>query len=206
MLQRLTEGGELTEAKQSSHRTIFHDMLQSSLPPEDKGNQRMADEAQTVIGGGIETTAFALSVGFFHILNKPNVYKRLYQELVDAIPDPKTSPDLTDVEQLPYLRACIVEAARLSYGVSARNPRVLTQPLQYKQWTIPPQTAIGMTLVDIHHDESIFPDSHSYIPERWLDNPKAPDGSSLDHYFLSFGKGTRGCLGIKCVLPFLFRP
>ncbi|KAJ9616826.1 hypothetical protein H2200_000545 [Cladophialophora chaetospira] len=203
MIKRLTQEGGLKEAK-SSQRTIFHDLLQSSLPPEDKGNRRMADEAQTVIGGGLETTAWALSVGSFHIINNPKIYEKLHRELLQAIPDASTIPDLLDVEKLPYLRACITEAVRLSYGISARNPRVFNQPLQYKEWSIPPRTAIGMTIVDVHHDENIFPDSHTYIPERWLGNPKAPDGFPLEHYFVGFGKGQRGCLGINLAWAELF--
>ncbi|OAG39698.1 hypothetical protein AYO21_05973 [Fonsecaea monophora] len=203
MIKRLTEGDELGEGK-VSHRTIFHDLLQSALPPEDKGNRRMADEAQTVIGGGLETTAWALSVASFHIVNTPRIYKRLHEELVQVMPDTSSIPDLLEVEKLPYLRACITEAVRLSYGISARNPRVLNQALQYKQWTIPPRTVVGMSIVDVHHDENIFPDSHSYIPERWLGNPKAPNGSPLDRYFVGFGKGSRSCLGINLAYAELF--
>ncbi|OAL26401.1 hypothetical protein AYO22_04319 [Fonsecaea multimorphosa] len=167
MIKRLTQGDELGEDK-SSHRTIFHDLLQSSLPPEDKTNRRMADQAQTVIGGGLETTAWALSVASFHIVNSPEIYKRLHEEIAQVMPNASSIPDLLEVEKLPYLRACVMEAVRLSYGISARNPRVLKQPLQYKQWTIPLRTVVGMSIVDVHHDENIFPDSHSYLPERWL--------------------------------------
>jgi cytochrome P450 len=54
-----------------------------------------------------------------------------------------------------------------------------------------------MTIPDISHDENIFPDSHSFVPERWLNDPKAPDGVPLERYMVSFGRGTRSCLGIN---------
>lgn len=157
----------------------------------------MADEAQTVVGAGIETTAWALSVGTFHILDKPPIRKRLHEELVQALPDPSAMPDWQTLEKLPYLKACITESLRLSYGISARNPRVVDEPVQYGKWIIPPRTVTSLTIPDIHHDENIYPDSHSYIPERWLGSPKTPNGSPLDRYFLTFGKGTRSCIGIK---------
>jgi cytochrome P450 len=50
---------------------------------------------------------------------------------------------------------------------------------------------------DVSHDEEIFPSSFSYIPERWLDNPKAPDGKQLSRYMVSFGRGTRSCVGMQ---------
>jgi len=56
-----------------------------------------------------------------------------------------------------------------------------------------------MTITDVHFDEKIYPKPKEFIPERWLDDPKAPDGKSLDRYFVAFGKGPRLCLGIKYV-------
>jgi cytochrome P450 len=54
-----------------------------------------------------------------------------------------------------------------------------------------------MTIVDVNHDEDVFPDSHEFIPERWLDNPTTKSGDSLDRYLIGFGKGTRSCVGLK---------
>jgi len=50
----------------------------------------------------------------------------------------------------------------------------------------------------MHHDESIFPQSYTFIPERWLGNPRAPnDKVRLKRYMTSFGKGSRICLGMN---------
>lgn len=54
-----------------------------------------------------------------------------------------------------------------------------------------------MSIPDVSHDESIFPDSHTYIPERWLNDPKTADGVPLDRFMVSFGRGTRACLGVN---------
>lgn len=197
--------GEDQAYKQSSHPTIFHEVLQSDLPPQEKALRRLGDEAQTIIGAGLETTAWALSTACFHIINQPRVYARLRDELCKALPDPSAPTDWLQLEKLPYLGACIREGIRLSYGVSARNPRVPDKPIMYKDWVIPAGTPVSMTIIDVHHDEGLYPDSHSFVPERWLDNPKASNGSPLDRYFVAFGKGARSCLGIKHVesLPFV---
>jgi cytochrome P450 len=178
-------------------KTIFQEILQSKLPEEDKTQKRLAEEAQIVVGGGVETTAFALCIATFHIINTPRVYERLHADLVAAFPN-RSSLELYPLEQMPYLKACIMEAVRLSYGLSARNPRTRrTMPLQYKDWTIPPNTNVSMTIPEVSHDEAIFPNSREYIPERWLDNPVAPDGLPLERYLVCFGRGTRSCLGIN---------
>jgi len=67
----------------------------------------------------------------------------------------------------------------------------------YKSWVIPAKIPVSMTNVDIHHDESIFPDSHSFIPERWLEAENLDETSPLDRYMVSFGGGSRKCLGIQ---------
>jgi cytochrome P450 len=59
-----------------------------------------------------------------------------------------------------------------------------------------------MTIPDLSHDENVFPDSDSFIPERWLNNPTTihpitSDPVSLDKFMVSFGRGTRSCLGMN---------
>jgi cytochrome P450 len=62
-----------------------------------------------------------------------------------------------------------------------------------------------------HSDPILFPSPHDFIPDRWLNNPKAPELSypaskvkdsheapskPLSRYMVSFMKGTRSCLGM----------
>jgi cytochrome P450 len=55
-----------------------------------------------------------------------------------------------------------------------------------------------MTSYDVHHDEAVFPDSHQFKPERWIQNP------GLERYLVSFGKGTRQCLGMSLAYAELY--
>lgn len=78
-----------------------------------------------------------------------------------------------------------------------------------------------MNFYSAHHDEQVFPDSHSFVPERWLENPTVPvldtNGAPvmelitekesdrrpsvrmkrLSRYMVAFGKGSRQCIGIE---------
>lgn len=182
---------------QDARHTIFDEILKSKLPPEDKTQERLADEANLVVGAGLETTSYALCVGTFHIVNTPHIYNKLHSELVREFPDKNITPSLPALEKLPYLKACIQESLRLSYGLSSRNPRISHQDFQYKDWIIPGGTVVAMTIPNVHHDEAIFPNSHSFIPERWLDNPRTAEGVALDHYLVTFGRGQRSCLGVN---------
>lgn len=128
------------------HATIFHEVLESDLPPEEKGLQRLGDEAQTIVGAGLETTAWALTHTAFYLINQPETLQKLQDELRTAIPNPKAPLNGPHLEELPYLGACIGEAVRFSYGVSARNPRISPdKPIKYKSWDIPAGTPVSMT-------------------------------------------------------------
>lgn len=182
-----------------SHPTLFHEILQSNLPESDKSVSRLKDEAAIVVGAGTLTTSWALSVATYHLLGAPHILHKLKTELLAAISDSDASTTpLPVLENLPYLAAVTQEAVRLSYGVASRLQRVSPDKAMTfrdrtsgKDWIIPPKTPVGMTSVLIHQDESIFPDAHSFVPERWINDPR------LDRYLVSFSKGSRQCLGIN---------
>ena len=50
----------------------------------------------------------------------------------------------------------------------------------------------------MHRDEHLFPEPEKFDPTRWTD----PDVcKALEKYLLSFGKGSRQCVGMPYVLP-----
>lgn len=178
--------------KNVNHPTIFHELLNSDLPAEEKSDARLGDEAQLIVAAGLITTSWALTVSSFHIISNPPVLQRLREELRKAGLTPTAPMDWHRLEKLPYLNGCVHEAVRLAHGVSTRSPRLAPDmELKYGSWVIPPKTPVSMTNVDILMNEAIFPNPKSFNPERWIDNP------DLDRYFVSFGKGSRACLGIK---------
>lgn len=71
-------------------RTIFHELLNSDLPAEEKSLNNLAQEGQNVIGTGADTTANVSSCTTFHVLNS-------------AMRDKYRQWNLATAEQLPYL-------------------------------------------------------------------------------------------------------
>ncbi len=182
-----------------SHPTIFHDLLDSDLPPEEKALDRLWQEGQTVVGAGTETTAWTLTVVTYHLLANPEKLARLRKELSSVMTSPDVKPSWNTLEKLPYLSACISEGLRLSFGVSTHLQRVSPDTvLTYLNWAIPPGTPVGMTSVLIHLNPSIFPVPKEFRPERWLENPR------LERYLVSFSKGSRQCLGMNLAYAELF--
>ncbi|KAK3321170.1 cytochrome P450 [Cercophora scortea] len=139
------QSGTYTLHKTVSHPTIFHEILNSKLPPAEKSFDRLWQDGQVTVVAGTLTTAWALSVTHYHLLATPSALKKLKTELVSAIPDPSVPVPLASLEQLPYLSAVIQESLRLSCGVSTRLQRIapdeamrFTDPISGRMWTIPP--------------------------------------------------------------------
>lgn len=162
-----------------AHPVVFHEILQSKLPESDKTVSNLSDEAVTIIGAGTLTSSWVLSVITYHLIASPRILAKLKIELKSAMTDPDKSVPIEVLENLPYLVAVVKEALRLGDGVATRLQRVSPEkPLLFidrsgngKEYLIPPQTPVGMSSFHIHHDESIFPDAESFIPERWIGNP-----------------------------------
>ena len=171
-------------------------MLRSNLSPADKEITRLNEEAQLLVAAGLTTAAWAMSVISFYVIQNPSVYESLRHELVSALPERDKTLSWSNVENLPYLNACIREGLRFSHGVTARSPRLWDKELQYAGWTIPARTPVSLSIYDHHVNEDIFPESRTFRPDRWLDE-SGNLSKSMDQWFFSFGKGSRSCLGVK---------
>lgn len=204
--QRAVETKEKLDAGFRFERpTIFETLLDSDLEGDERRPERLGDEAITVVAAGTETTSWTLAVITFHLLDQPELLRKLVQELKAHVEDPKDLPRWTVLEKLPYLNAVIQEGLRLSYGVS--GPMALEAPdedLIYRgefekkdvKLLIPKGTAMAMSNVITHHNEQIFPDSHAFVPERWLDQDST-SRKSLERAMNTFSRGPRACMGKK---------
>ncbi|KAI1372942.1 cytochrome P450 [Hypoxylon crocopeplum] len=208
-----TMHGRNIEARESSHPTIFHDILSSNQPPEELSLQRLQNEAMTIVGAGVETTNRALSVACYHVLANPGIEQRLRAELQDAIPEPNEIPHWTELEKLEYLNAIVAEGLRLSIGGSQRLARInRSSTWTYRDYVIPPGVPMSMYSYHMHMSPVLFPQPDVFKPDRWLGNPMVEpaqleaagylppiDGKPkpLSHFMVAFSHGTRMCVGLN---------
>ncbi|KAI0442667.1 cytochrome P450 [Xylaria telfairii] len=176
---------------------VFRALLEhNALPSHEKLYNRISHEAVTLMAAGGETTASALMMAvYFIIADKENILPRLRKEVESVTPPGVSRPSVADLESLPWLTAVIKEALRIS-TITARLTRVAPEEtLQYKDWVIPPGTAVSMTLREISFDPEIFPSPMEFRPERWL--PSNPNLDRCNQHLVAFSKGTRMCLGLN---------
>lgn len=137
---------------------------------------------------GSESPARSLAIIHFHILNTPGCLQKLREELRTV----GSSPQLKDLEQFPYLNACVIEGNRLSFGLTRRMYRTAPEDtLMYKEHAIPPGTPVAISTLAVMADPDIFPDPWTFKPERWLGS----GAKELRKYLASFGfKNSWACL------------
>lgn len=85
----------------------------------------LVGEAQTMIAGGVESVAHSAVYALVFAAQDKEISRRLREELVQVWPDPQTVPDLTELENLPFLTAVIKESLRLAPGISTPLTRVV---------------------------------------------------------------------------------
>lgn len=141
-----------------------------------------------------------MSATFFYLSRYPECYTKLSQEIRLAFSSSEEIKGGPRLSGCRYLRACIDEALRMSPPVSGTLWRQVAadadpkQPLVIDGHIVPPGTHFGVNFYAVQHDESHFPDSYSYKPERWLE---ADEGtlSHMNKAFAAFSVGPRGCAG-----------
>ncbi|KAK9318767.1 cytochrome P450 [Lipomyces orientalis] len=149
-------------------------------------------ECGVFMNAGSDTTAIQLTHVIYYLLKNPEKLQRLREELDTHIPSRSEIPPYASVRTLPYLKACLDESLRLSPPVSFGLQRK-TPPMGMSinnEW-IPGNTLVSVPAYIAHRDESVFPNSEIFMPERWLND----QAKEVQKYFIPFSAGSRGCIG-----------
>ncbi|KAJ5416866.1 uncharacterized protein N7487_000416 [Penicillium crustosum] len=203
LLRRTKELLQNNKSSNSETPTVMEVMCGHSMPEDMRGATRLSNEGFSLIIGGTETTARSLVIAAFHILDNESIKTRLREELRTVMPTPESRPTWRQLEQLPYLSAVVWETLRVSTGIASRSPRVApTEALVYKNHVIPAGTPVSEIHYFVLTDPQIFPDPHTFDPDRWL--RAAAKGEHLDKYMVNFSKGSRICLGMNLAYAEMF--
>ncbi|GKZ75835.1 hypothetical protein AnigIFM56816_003291 [Aspergillus niger] len=199
-----------TNKEHGNSTSLFHHVVGGEMPESERSPERLAKEAQVLLGGGTASTARTIGFASYYILSNPQIRSRLQEELRELMAEwPDQVPRASELEKLPYLQAIIKESLRLSYGVMHRLPRISPDiPIQYKNYTIPIGTPVGMSAYFMHSDPVVYPDPKVFRPERWL----GTIDPAMHQQYVPFSRGSRNCLGqnlamaeISLILAVLYR-
>ncbi|KAF6220284.1 hypothetical protein HO133_003416 [Letharia lupina] len=186
------------EDSTTAHKNIFEELYDSNLPPQEKTIDRLNEEGFALILAGADTSSATLSQLSYHLLANPDILKTLKEELKGAMPDTQVPMPSQELENLPFLRACITEGLRVNAIATSRSVRAApNETLRYKDWVIEPGTPVGMNTHFTHLSSEIFPEATKFDPYRWLKAEKEGTKAELEKYFNPFGKGSRNCVGLN---------
>lgn len=85
----------------------------------------LIEEGIVMFVAGTDTTAAALTITFHHLLQQPEVYQKLQEEIRAIMPTLDSRPTLEELDNLPFLNACVREGLRISSPSRFRMPRTV---------------------------------------------------------------------------------
>lgn len=160
-------------------------------------DRELRDELMTLVLAGHETTANQLAWAWERLVRTPAACERL----IDAV-----RSDAQDADQV--VEATITEAMRVRPVIPMTGRRVAV-PWRLGDYGVPADTAIGISILLVHHREDLYPEPFAFRPERWLarkqtDDPRNGGSGKAEprgavkpstYQWLPFGGGTRRCVG-----------
>ncbi|XP_052749657.1 probable cytochrome P450 49a1 [Galleria mellonella] len=170
--------------KANSSKSLLQDLVAAA------GARVAAVAALDMFLVGIDTTSNAVASTLYQLSLRPNVQEKLYKEITGVLQGRPMKPG--DVNQMPYLRACIKEVLRM-YPVVIGNGRQLTKDTVICGYNIPKGTQVIFQHYVMGNTEEYFTKASEFCPERWIQRTAGQN----HHPFASlpFGFGKRMCLG-----------
>ncbi|KAL0932145.1 cytochrome p450 [Colletotrichum truncatum] len=149
--------------------------------------------ADTLIIAGSETTASVLSGVTYFLTMHPEVMAKLAEEVRTSFNCEKEI-DVLSVQKLKYMLAVLDESMRVYPVVPFGLTRVVKPGGDYIcERYVPEGTKVMVSQWSIYHNDKYFSEPNSFIPERWLGDPRFEndDRSALQ----PFSFGPRNCIG-----------
>jgi cytochrome P450 len=151
--------------------------------------EQIGDELLTFMLAGHETTSNALSWTWRQLSLNPAARQRLFDEVDTVLGD--RVPTMEDVDRLPWTRACVEEAMRITPPVWMVGRKALVDD-EINGFHIPAGSSLMVLITMIHRDPKLWPNPEGYDPERFLpENAKSRPRQA----YMPFGAGRRICVG-----------
>ncbi|KAJ7055701.1 cytochrome P450 [Mycena amicta] len=173
--------------------TSFASSLLTSLP--DSEHELVKQAAGTTYSAGADTTVSILGSFVLAMLANPEAQQKAQLEIDSVccgiLPDFELFANAE--KTMPFVCAVMREVLRWRPALPL-VPHFLQTEDEYRGLRIPAQSIILANIWGILHDETTYPNPHSFLPERWL-LPSGALNPAMQGWELAFGFGRRVCVG-----------
>jgi cytochrome P450 len=167
---------------------IFGRLIKAGL----YSNIELRADSSLFIAAGSDAVRLTVAATLFYWGRHPDVLAKATREIRSSTTDLENVTDVT-LSSLPYLRACIDEAMRLTPPKPSSIPReVNTGSIVVDGMPVPAGMTVATSTYALHRNPKIYPNPDEYRPERWLERPADPKMLAAFNPFL---KGPRACPG-----------
>lgn len=148
----------------------------------------LRNEASTIFMAGHETTAATLTWAWYLLANAPWVEQSVHDEIARVCGN--RAPTVADVPKLDWCRAVIEETLRL-YPPVPFLARQAAEADEIDGIAVPRASLVLVVPWLLQRTASLFPDPHTFRPERFLVGRPAP------YSYIPFASGPRVCPGLQ---------
>jgi cytochrome P450 len=147
----------------------------------------LRDHLMTLLIGGHETTATALTWAVDGALRHPGTMEKMREE-VDRVMGAGFDP--ARIKELTYVGAVVNESMRL-HPIATAVSRRLKKDMRLAGRDLKAGTIVAPCLYLVQRDARIWPEPDKFRPERFL------EGKAPIYHFFPFGAGVWKCLGAQ---------
>ncbi|MEE2690044.1 MAG: cytochrome P450 [Pseudomonadota bacterium] len=161
---------------------------------ESLSDENIRYQINTFLIAGHETTSGLLSFTLYFLLNHPDVLARAYEE-VDRVlgRDVATAPTISQVNQLDYIRAILLESLRLWPTAPAFSVYPYKDEMIGGDYKLKKGAFVNVLTLMLHRDKSVWgEDAERFNPENFS---REAEATRPTYAYKPFGNGQRACIG-----------
>lgn len=143
---------------------------------------------------GTDTCTTLVEWSMAELLRNPSVMAKAHAELTTVI-GPQKQMEESDIARLPYLQAVVKETLRIHPPGPFLLPRKAEKSVVIGGYPVPRNSRVMVNVWAIGHDNTVWEDPESFMPERFLTSEVDFRGRHFE--FIPFGSGRRICPGMS---------
>lgn len=161
-------------------------------------DEDVAAQAITFFGDGFETSSSALGFLLYSLATNPEVQDRVREEVTSVLKRHGDKLTFDSLQEMTYLDMVFAESLRMYPPVTFIN-RECTKAFKLEtpsgaSYEVEVGTPVIISVYALHYDPAIFPEPHTFNPDRFSEENKK---IRHKYVYLPFGEGPRICLGVR---------